>query len=588
VLVNLLGNATKFTKDGHIGLSTTILAREADQITIEFKVFDTGVGIPADRLEHIFEPFGQADESVSRMFTGTGLGLTIVKQFIEAMGGTVKVVSQVGHGSQFILTIPFAVSAGAKPVIYKPTLSSRQIALIDESSVTADRFAQELEDNGYVPEIIRCDDPAELNMLSRSLGQYGLIIVTSEALKRSRVFDLVVELRGRESVPVVSILSPFEISVRERLFALEVPFVVTRPISLLDILGVVNGDITLNTEGWNDSEEAVLQSDRPLEILIADDAQTNRIILTELLRDAGHHIVCVENGIELLAKVRESFEGAANAPKFDLVLTDVQMPLLDGLNATSQIRALENGLARTTRLPVVAVTAHAMTEEVSRMRNFGVDDVVTKPLDPLRLGQVIQKLTGQSSASQNKVSPKSTTLSLTEDELAELSYRIWTQVAKKDDSIIELFSLSEDPVSPEDFQRVLDIADVIDRSGNSVRRTLLIFNGFIECFREQLQKLHDAKHNRDVEQLRFASHALKGLLLDVGARASAGLASSIEQMCKTSDEEGFAHISQLTKQTLFVSRLISQIHNIASGNNNPLAETSPADKSERNDRLEQD
>jgi CheY-like chemotaxis protein/HPt (histidine-containing phosphotransfer) domain-containing protein len=452
--------------------------------------------------------------------------------------------------------------------------------------VTAERFAQELEDYGYIPEIVRCDDCAELDMLSRSLGQYGLIIVTSEALKRSRVFDLVVELRGRESVPVVSILSPFEISVRERLFALEVPFVVTRPISLLDILGVVNGDIALNSEGWEDSEDVSLQSQRPLEVLIADDAQTNRIILTELLRDAGHHVVCVENGIDLVTRVRESFEGVSGTPKFDIILTDVQMPLLDGLNATSQIRSLESSLGRAAHLPVIAVTAHAMTEEVSRMRNFGVDDVVTKPLDPLRLGQVMQRLTGQQPTAANRVSPKSVTLQLSEDELAELGFRLWTQIAKKDDGLVKLFSLSEDPLSPEDFQRVLDIADVIERSGNSVRRTLLIFSAFMDCFREQLQKLNEAKQARNVEQLRFASHALKGLLLDVGARASASLASSMEQMCKEGGDEGFSHITQLTKQTLFISRLISQIHGMASGNSNQSARRTGSDDPDHPDQLD--
>jgi signal transduction histidine kinase/CheY-like chemotaxis protein len=588
VLVNLLGNATKFTKEGHIGLAVGILGMESDRIDLEITIFDTGIGIPADRIEHIFEPFGQVDESISRMFTGTGLGLTIVKQLVDGMNGNVRVASTVGKGSQFILTIPFPVPAYATPVVYKPILSSKRIALVDGHSTAVERFAHELEDNGYIPEIICCDDSDELDILSRSLQQYGLIIVTSSALKRSRIFDLVVELRGRESVPVVSILSPFEISVRERLFALEVPFVVTRPIPLLDILGVVNGDISLNGDGWDDSEDASLETARPLEVLIADDAQTNRIILTELLREAGHQVVCVENGVDLLAQVQESFQGTNGTPKFDLILTDVQMPLLDGLNATSRIRDLERDMGREARLPVVAVTAHAMTDEVSRMRNFGVDDVVTKPLDPLRLGQVIQRLTGQEQASQNKLSEKSTTLLLSEDELSELGLRIWRQIAERDVALAELFSLSEDPQCPEDFQRVLDIADVIERSGNSVRRTLLIFNGFVDCFREQLQKLRAAKNAGNLEQLRFASHALKGLLLDIGARASAGLASSIEQLCKQGEEKAFAHVNLLEKQTLQISRLVTQIHDIASGKGGKSARAAGYANSPQIDPTEQD
>jgi signal transduction histidine kinase/CheY-like chemotaxis protein len=573
VLVNLLGNATKFTKEGHVGVSVTIQNATPNRVLLEVTVFDTGIGIPADRLDHIFEPFGQADESVSRMFTGTGLGLTIVKQFVDGMGGSVRVESEIGVGSQFILSLPCTTVSGASPVVFRPTLSSPRVALLDGDSVVVEGFCRELRDNGYFPEIVRCQDPRELNRLSHSIDQYGLVIVTSEALKRSRVFDLVVELRGRESVPVVSILSPFEISVRERLLALEVPYVVTRPISLLDILGVVSGGISLKDEGWDDSEDTSLQAERSLEILVADDASTNRIILTELLRDAGHHVVCVENGVDMVSRVREFLEGAAGAPRFDLILTDVQMPLLDGLNATAQIRVLEQEKGGSFRVPIVAVTAHAMTDEVSRMRNFGVDDVVTKPLDPMRLGAVIQRLTGQASPSTKNPPKLPSAVSLDDNGLLEIALRIWTQLTKRDASVAQLFALSEDPSKPEEFQRVLDVIDVFERSGNSVRRTLLIFRCFLDSFREQLQRLAEAKQSNCAEDLRFASHALKGLLLDVGARVSGELASSIEHMCAKGDEErGGRVVSQLTKQVLLISRIISQIHAIASGEGSESAE----------------
>lgn len=561
VLVNLLGNATKFTKEGHIGLKVNILETDGPKVLLEMRVFDTGVGIPEDRLERIFEPFGQADESMSRRFTGTGLGLTIVKQFVEAMNGTVAVESTLGIGSQFILTIPFESCPDARPVICKPTLNQSRVALIDRQRVAIGRLASGLRETGYEPEIFSSDDSASLEELANNVARYGLLIVTSEALKRSRVFDLIVNARTRDTTPIVAILSPFEISVRERLIALEVPFVVTRPISLLEILGVVSGDISPNSEAWDDAEDTFLHAERPLEILVADDAATNRIILTELLRDAGHHVVCVENGVEMVARVRESLEGARNAPRFDLVLTDVQMPLLDGLSATSQIRELEKELGASQHLPIVAVTAHAMTEETSRMRQFGVDDVVTKPLDPLKLGDVIQRLTRQRGIPSPEEAPQHpATPSLSLSELTELAARLWRQVARRKSDVRELFGLGEDPCTPEELRRVLDVADVMDRSGDSVRRTLLIFRGFLDCFREQVVALGHAKHSGDLGQIQFASHALKGLLLDVGAHISGELASSIERDCKKGDFDlRSPSIAQLTKQTLMVSRLVAQI-----------------------------
>jgi signal transduction histidine kinase/CheY-like chemotaxis protein/HPt (histidine-containing phosphotransfer) domain-containing protein len=585
ILVNLLGNATKFTKEGYIGLRASMLDRTEDIATVQITVFDTGIGIPANRLDAIFEPFGQADDSVSRMFTGTGLGLTIVRQFVEAMGGAVSVESQPGVGSQFILTIPFTVKADAVPLVWDVSLSSPRIALVDGRSVAIKRFSDELVQSGYSPEIFASDDSPRLDTLTRSVNEYGLVIVTSEALKRSRIFDLVVALRSNTAVPVVAILSPFEITVRERLVALNVPFVVMRPISLLDILGVVGGHLSVTNDGWEDSEEMSLNSARPLEVLVADDAQTNRIILTELLRDAGHHVVCVENGLEMVAKVKESFTGGSTAPKFDIILTDVQMPLLDGLNATAQIRALEKEFGTGAHLPIVAVTAHAMTEETNRMRLFGVDDVVTKPLDPLRLGQVIQRLTGQQPSPSAPIAvptePPVAAPPITATQLTEMGLRVWRSIAKRDKSLAELFQLSDDPFSPEDFQRVLDIVDVIERSGDSVRRTLLIFKGFLDCYGEQVQKLNEAKRSRNVDDIRFASHALKGLLLDVGARASAALASSIEQVSKGDQfEQASAHVGRLTQQVLLVSRLVSHIHETASGKTPAVAATASAQSSD--------
>jgi CheY-like chemotaxis protein len=413
---------------------------------------------------------------------------------------------------------------------------------------------------GYIPDIIMSNNPMELEQFSRSINEYGLVIVTSEALKRSRVFDLVIQLRGRESIPVVSILSPFEISVRERLIALEVPFVMTRPTSLFDILGVIDGKISVSSDAWEDAEDFSLQTGRPLEVLIADDAQTNRIILTELLRDAGHHVMCVENGEDLVARVRDSMDQVPGMPKFDIVLTDVQMPLLDGLTATARIRALERNSGARTALPIVAVTAHAMTDEINRMRQFGVDDIATKPLDPIKLGEIIQRLTGKAQSQTDLPSRSVPKTEIAAEDLCESGLRLWTQLAQRSPELAELFSLSDEPASPEDFQRVLDIADVIERSGDSVRRTMLIFRSFLDCFREQLHKLHEAKNAKQLEELRFASHALKGLLLDIGARVSANLASSIEQMSKEGlGEEAFAPVGKLTKQILLVARLVTQL-----------------------------
>jgi hypothetical protein len=194
------------------------------------------------------------------------------------------------------------------------------------------------------------------------------------------------------------------------------------------------------------------------------------------------------------------------------------------------------------------------------MRQFGVDDIATKPLDPIKLGEIIQRLTGKAQSQTDLPSRSVPKTEIAAEDLCESGLRLWTQLAQRSPELAELFSLSDEPASPEDFQRVLDIADVIERSGDSVRRTMLIFRSFLDCFREQLHKLHEAKNAKQLEELRFASHALKGLLLDIGARVSANLASSIEQMSKEGlGEEAFAPVGKLTKQILLVARLVTQL-----------------------------
>jgi CheY-like chemotaxis protein/HPt (histidine-containing phosphotransfer) domain-containing protein len=270
--------------------------------------------------------------------------------------------------------------------------------------------------------------------------------------------------------------------------------------------------------------------------------------------------------VDLVSKVRDSIAGVEGAPKFDLILTDVQMPLLDGLNATAQIRALEKNGGIIKHLPIVAVTAHAMTDETSRMRQFGVDDVVTKPLDPIRLGQVIQKLTGSEAAASLGTSKSGLGTTMAAGELSELVCRLWAQLARRDRDLSALFLLSDEPQNPEDLKKVLDISDVLERTGNSVRRTLLIFSGFLECFRDQIIKLSEAKQASNFEDLRFAAHALKGLLLDVGAKVAGDVASTVEQSCMSGQQaEALSLVGQLTKQVLAVSRLVTQICQVATG-----------------------
>jgi CheY-like chemotaxis protein/HPt (histidine-containing phosphotransfer) domain-containing protein len=345
-----------------------------------------------------------------------------------------------------------------------------------------------------------------------------------------------------------------------------------RPISLEDVLLVVSEQLTIDEESWSNDDEASLVASRKLRVLIADDAETNRIILSSMLEDAGHHVTCVENGLDLVASLKGQIEGDLASGRFDIVLTDIQMPLMDGITATQKIRSLEQSTGRPCHIPIVAVTAHAMNDEISRMRGCGVDDVVTKPIQPTELARVLAELaghvSGSSAAAVQTIQEPTDTLSGesagVSDEVANLqdiAYRAWRLL--RQESTISDFELLDDEVS---FVEIFDIADVFMRSGESVRRTMLILRAFDSSFKSPLAELTHAKSGRDVDLLRSAAHALKGLLLDVGAVTSGKLASTIETCCKEDRfDDAAALVTPLLNQVLSIAGLVNKISESSSG-----------------------
>jgi|GEM_PF-1477329 len=565
-LINLLGNSIKFTLQGFVKLTVRSGGVEGQDHRIEISVADSGVGIPAERLPRIFDPFTQADDSVARVFTGTGLGLTIVKQLVEQMRGGVEVTSEVGKGTEFTITVLLeepATSNWQEPTI---SFSPRRSAIIDGDSFAVKTMHESFGRYGVESVVINSADADSIVKLAATLDDYGFLIVTSDAIKRSRVFNLVIDVATRNIVPLVVVVPPYDIAVRERLTALGVPHVLMRPISLEDILLVVSGQLMIDEDSWSNDDEASLVASRKLRVLIADDAETNRIILSSMLEEAGHQVTCVENGLDLLASLKDQLESDTTPSKFDIVLTDIQMPLMDGITATKKIRTMEEAAGRSRHIPIVAVTAHAMNDEISRMRGCGVDDVVTKPIQPTELARVLAELAGHLTG--NSEVSVLTKESLTDgthsdpespsDEVATLqdtAYRAW-RILRQETTMSD-FELLDDEVS---FVEIFDIADVFMRSGESVRRTMLILRAFDSSFKGPLAELTQAKSARDIDSVRSAAHALKGLLLDVGAVTSGKLASTVESLCKEGRfDDAAALVTPLVNQVLSIAGLVNKI-----------------------------
>ena len=378
VLTNLLGNAIKFTETGEVVVSVRRATMDDGQPGLRFSVRDTGIGIAADRLDRVFEEFTQADGSTSRRYGGTGLGLTIAQRLVGLMGGKIAVTSELGRGSEFGFTLPLAAAdtsltngRHAAPV----SLSGRRIVIVDDNATNRRIFREALTAEDARVEEAR--DAVSGLALIRSIGAEGAppaLAIIDVRMPGLDGFELVTEIRGDTALatlPVLMLTSAGQRGDAARCRELGVSGYLTKPISRSDFLETVT--TILGGTGVRCDEREVItrhslnETRRPLRILLAEDNPVNQEVATTMLRKRGHTVDTADNGREAVAAVERA--------SYDLVLMDIQMPEMDGFEATAAIRALgERG-----RLPIVALTAHALTGERERCIAHGMDGYLSKP-----------------------------------------------------------------------------------------------------------------------------------------------------------------------------------------------------------------
>lgn len=571
-IINLLSNAVKFTAAGSVSVDVALVKVSPTSTEITISVRDTGVGIPEHRLQKIFDPFTQADESVARVFQGTGLGLTIVKQLVEAMGGSVSVSSRIGLGTDFVLHIPFTRPQPALEWDLPKPKSSGKAIVVDNQTAASELWRKFFKIQGFSTTWINTKDDASINRIAQIASDSEFMVFTEEALQRSAVFNFVVETAGQpRHCPMVAVLSPFAISLREKLLSLSVKNVLVRPCLPDDILLSLAGRLEVGDHVWDGDVDFVSEVSATLNILIADDTYTNRFILQSMLEEGGHTVTAVTNGQELYDLLAASITDPA-AKKYDIVFTDVQMPIMDGITATQKIRTLETGLANV-HTRIVAVTAHAMTEEKTRMRDCGVDEVITKPVEPSEVARVLVKVseeivqTGGSMPTAPKAATpiRQTKIVLgNELDLQAVATRVWTQFLESGGDLGDLVQTAVDGkeirTDQEGLQSFLNVQETFERSGGSVRRTMMIFRAFLSSFKDILAHVAHAKSERNAEELRKASHSLKGILLEVGAKNPGTVAGNVEQLCNAGKlEEALKLINPVTHQTLAAARILEKI-----------------------------
>jgi len=399
ILNNLTGNAVKFTERGYICIEVRAGAPEGARIPFRFAVRDTGIGVSPEKQAMLFQPFTQADASTARRYGGTGLGLTIVKRLMEAMGGVIRMESREGEGTTFILELDLGHVADEAARVPLEALQGTRILLVDDQPINLRLLRHQLEGQGVVT-------------AQAGSGRAALQLL-EEARERGERFDAAVldlvmpgELNGEDlgrairsdpSFQAMAVLALTATSVKgdaARLAAAGFDALLTKPMRGELLFQAIAMAIQHNRQAvkaslvtrhtvaeFRTQEARPGQGDLKALILLVEDQEINQIVARRFLERAGLTVRSAANGIEALERLAQE--------PFDLVLMDCQMPLMDGFEAAARIRALEAGTGN--HLPIIAMTAHAMTEDRDRCLAAGMDDYLTKPVRGETLVQAVTR-----------------------------------------------------------------------------------------------------------------------------------------------------------------------------------------------------
>ena len=399
VIINLLGNAIKFCEAGEVVLSVEphISANlpQQDPMELKFTVRDTGIGIANSELLNIFEAFVQVDSSSTRSYGGTGLGLAISARFVQAMGGKIWVDSVEGEGSQFHFTATFGgVPQEPETIALSPESQTARILLVDDNTTNLSILQQMLDNWGLIYE--RASNAADARELFAAGNQFDAIVLDAQMPDCSGA-QLAQTLRAEQHYSgaiIMMVATPSGVREATKNQDIDVATFLRKPIrqsEFYDALAfALDGIKYREQQSDSDSENYSLLS---LDILLAEDSLVNQKLALGLLKGQGHRVTIANNGLEAVKAIENQ--------RFDLVLMDVQMPEMDGLEATRSIRTLERTNNRR-RLPIIAMTAHAMPGDREACLASGMDDYVTKPIRAKELFALMFKVLGYSTPSSDK------------------------------------------------------------------------------------------------------------------------------------------------------------------------------------------
>jgi two-component system sensor histidine kinase/response regulator len=493
IIVNLVGNAIKFTENGEVILFVKVESMQSSQVRLHFTVADTGIGIPKDKQKAIFDAFQQVDGSMTRKYGGTGLGLTISSRLVELMGGKIWVESELGKGSKFHFTVSLDMQKGpARTIVPKDpvTLHEMRALIVDDNSTNRHILVKMLENWHMKPTAVDSGARAIVTLREAvGLGRAFPLILLDAQMPEMDGFALAEAIKQNpewRTVTVMMLSSAGQRGDAIRCRELGIAAYLTKPVRQDELLDAIL--VALSSRPKRAplvTRHSLREERRQFRILLAEDNPVNQVVAVRLLEKNGHTVTVAENG-------RIALDIWQRQP-FDLILMDVQMPEMDGLQATQAIRDHER--RNRGHIPVVAMTAHAMKGDQERCLAAGMDAYLTKPIHTQELLATLERCVAANS--NVEVIP--------------------TQLSSKPDFV------------------AMDFAAALDRLEGDRQLLEEIAHLFAEESPKSLSAIHAAINARDAQLVERLAHSVKGAAANLSANRVAQAALALEDLARIGD-----------------------------------------------------
>jgi signal transduction histidine kinase/HPt (histidine-containing phosphotransfer) domain-containing protein len=542
VLVNLLGNALKFTETGGVVVSVQKLLPPANEtpdpqaLRLHFAVRDTGIGIQPDRLARLFRPFSQADVSTARKYGGTGLGLVISRRLVELMGGKMWAESVPGEGSTFHFNINLRVPEGSVPPPHakrQSHLAELKILILEDSATVRNLLFEQCRRWGMQPQAV--ENSAQALELFRKGMSFDLALVDASlpGMGGAAVAAEIQKVPAAAMMPVVLLTALGKKSAAAEESRVMFAHTVSKPIKPIQLCTVIQRALLSpripSGQSAPEKPEALLATRLPVRILVVDDNEINQKVAVRILQQLGYQPEVADNGREALSAIEQE--------PFDFILMDVMMPELDGLEATRIIRKRQmSGEHKNfqSRIIVVAMTAHAMQGDREKCIAAGMDDYLSKPIRPKDVREMIEKWAGKVAVDSTHARPAAAAPAVTDD-------------------------------APVDLARMNDLTD-----GNLDNLCELVEMYFVQT-QKQFGQMREAIRESKADQVRRVAHSCAGASATMGMThlvphlreleklGASGTLTGAEQICETCVGE-FARIREFLKAQPELARVIAKIN----------------------------